>query len=572
MTENGIDYSSSPEKNASPEQLRFMVDLDEDRFFAPCSDWMLFNLLNIDRSDALLSEYKLQWKKYVFLVRSYIKDSYTRKKIIALSRHKFHQVLETSFLIPSRLIKQLITIFLSQCAIEDPLFAQKCEMNRRAYDFLHGHEFGAFINACPRRDLPCESISSLRWSLNLLELKRLMSASLCNEIWQDQTLDTPLIILCDRLFASLGEVGDQLRPLLDPDLRGRLNILFLPDRAGGLVFDIEIVKVLNMLGHRVILALKSGFYFDTTSLWDLGSDPILSEIFKSSYLVDKKDISKKDLLNIINTHGFVTIGDGTRERLNLYRTSLTFARAWKECDVVIAKGERNHRRLFLNSYQFTRDIFFFYRAGDRVEVVVKPKSARVRKYSEKDIMLMADSIIATMRKKRLSGEMVVFYSGIIGSIPGQTKMAIKLLNVFVEYLRKKLEGALIINPAEHFAPGMDGDDLMYMWERVQRSGYIDVWRFQTVSDIEKSFELLGEKVPSVWTGKDATYSTGCTKEMGIALSVQKEHPEMQIIGPDPVNFFRRKEYGVGKYFDAGLHADFSRGLGHSPAWSEDALE
>ncbi len=99
---------------------------------------------------------------------------------------------------------------------------------------------------------------------------------------------------------------------------------------------------------------------------------------------------------------------------------------------------------------------------------------------------------------------------------------------------------------------MDGDDLMFMWERVQRSGLIDVWRFQTVEDIETSFALQERKVPSVWSGKDSTYSTGCTKEMQIALDMQKKHRELQIIGPSPDNFFRRREYGVGKYFDVGI--------------------
>ena len=47
----------------------------------------------------------------------------------------------------------------------------------------------------------------------------------------------------------------------------------------------------------------------------------------------------------------------------------------------------------------------------------------------------------------------------------------------------------------------------------------------------------------------ATFSTGCTKEMKIALEVLKEHPEMQIIGPAREKFMRRQEYGVGKMYD-----------------------
>ncbi len=70
---------------------------------------------------------------------------------------------------------------------------------------------------------------------------------------------------------------------------------------------------------------------------------------------------------------------------------------------------------------------------------------------------------------------------------------------------------------------MDADDLMYMWEIVQRSGYIDIWRFQSSEDIAKAFELLERQIPPEWVGKDATYSTGCTKEMKIALDVQRHN-------------------------------------------------
>jgi hypothetical protein len=93
---------------------------------------------------------------------------------------------------------------------------------------------------------------------------------------------------------------------------------------------------------------------------------------------------------------------------------------------------------------------------------------------------------------------------------------------------------------------------MYMWEIVQRSTYIDIWRFQTSDDIAKSFLIMTEKVPPEWIGKDSTYSTGCTIEMRIALDVQKENPEMQIIGPALDRFMRRNEYGVGSMYDQRL--------------------
>ncbi|MBI5897318.1 MAG: hypothetical protein HZB24_15375, partial [Desulfobacterales bacterium] len=58
--------------------------------------------------------------------------------------------------------------------------------------------------------------------------------------------------------------------------------------------------------------------------------------------------------------------------------------------------------------------------------------------------------------------------------------------------------------------------------------------------------------PPEWVGKDATYSTGCTKEMAIAIDVLEKHPEMQVIGPPKERFMRRKDYGVGKMYDQRL--------------------
>jgi len=154
-----------------------------------------------------------------------------------------------------------------------------------------------------------------------------------------------------------------------------------------------------------------------------------------------------------------------------------------------------------------------------------------------------------MSAAKAKGMTVIFYSAIIGSIPGKIKMAKKIISVFVRYLKEQFAETFIINPSEYYEPGMDADDLMYMWEIVQLSGRIDIWRFQTYEDIVRAFRLMGKKVPPEWVGKDATYSTGCTKEMTIALDVLKTHPEMQIIGPSREKFMRRDEYGIGKMYD-----------------------
>jgi hypothetical protein len=126
------------------------------------------------------------------------------------------------------------------------------------------------------------------------------------------------------------------------------------------------------------------------------------------------------------------------------------------------------------------------------------------------------------------------------------------MSVYVQFIKKQSAKTFIINPSEYSEPGMDADDLMFMWEIVQRSGLIDIWRFQTYEDIAEAFRAMKTRVPPEWVGKDATFSTGCTKEMKIALEVQKAHPEMHIIGPSQEKFLRRQEYGIGKMYDRRL--------------------
>ena len=54
MTENNIEPTVNPAENAQQEQLRFMVDVDDDQVFVPCSDEMFENLLHTRLSGALL--------------------------------------------------------------------------------------------------------------------------------------------------------------------------------------------------------------------------------------------------------------------------------------------------------------------------------------------------------------------------------------------------------------------------------------------------------------------------------------------------------------------------------------
>ncbi len=552
MTENNLEHSIDPEKNASPEQLRFMVALDADAIYAPCTDAMFAHLLSERADPMVLNEYVGRLTRVKQLIDAFVTDAYTRRKISALCELKYRQALVKPTLIPSRLAKRFNTILMTQSGLDDPYRERKRLFNRRAFAAIQSEAVKSLLYACPRDLHECGAIPDVRFALDSLELRRLLLLGTTASIWEREG-SGPSRETFERDLLAFPRDFAPLEAVLQPRAGTSLKILYLPDVAGGVLFDLLAVKTLLRLGHRVIFALKDGFYFDAPAMWDTDGDPILDAALDGAHFLEEPRVSKNALLQVMRENPLTVISDGTRERLNLYRTSVTFARAWKEADLILAKGALNHRRLIETSHQFTRDVASYFRdANGMFHLDFKPRAASARSFSEADITAKAEEIINGMRAARASGKSVMFYSAIIGSIPGQTKTAIALVTAFVAHLREKLSDTHIINPAEYFEEGMDADDLMFMWEKVQRSGLIDVWRFQTHFDIEKSFELLGRKVPPAWAGKDATFSTGCTKEMQIALSMQARQPEMQIIGPDPQKFFRRREYGVGKFCDVGI--------------------
>jgi len=551
MTENNLEHLMNPTLIATPEQLRFMVALADDQVYVPCSDETFRLMCASETPRDLQKQYNRAWRIIMRLVRSATHiEKQVKRRIMQYCRHRFRLHISQHTTIPSRVVKRLTSIVLTQSGQEDPWVGRKQAANRKARALLQDPALQRLLRCPPATLDPHRDIVDMRWELDLTELVRLLHVAMHGRQWLECP-PSPLEV--EKALESVGEPSAQLRLLFGPETEPRKKILYLCDGDGGVMFDLAIVRVLLRMGHQVVLALKEGFFFYAPVIWDVESDPTLKEEMESAFVLHDDRVSKNDLLRHLREHRFVVISDGTRERLNLYRASVTFARSWKECDVVMAKGWRADNIFLRTSHQFTRDIVCFWGEDDgQCNIVCKPRATGVRKFTEKDLAGKAAEIIEAMRAARQAGKAVMFYSCIIGSIPGQTKTAIGVVDAFVRHLREKLDTTFIVNPAEHFEEGMDGDDLMFMWERVQRSGLIDIWRFQTVEDIETSFALQERKVPSAWSGKDATYSTGCTKEMQIALDMQKKHRELQIIGPSPDNFFRRREYGVGKYFDVGI--------------------
>ena len=556
FTENHLAYEAFPDMVASPEQLNFIVHMEGEPYYYPCSD-ELFTAIIEKRADSLLTTaYVRIWDRVERLAREVIEDSYKRRYLLSLLSIKFQHETSSKVQLPGRLEKRLLGIFTTISEIARPLAAVKEEQNRRIAAFLAGPAFAEIFNSVDGLTLTGQStLDELDLDLHLLRLRRLLLLSSHRELWRrDQP--PPLEELKALVSRPLESPGwDWLRDWLRDVLAGRRrpHILWLGGRSGEIVFDLHIIRILMKMGIKVILAVKQGFFFHRVTYLDLLEDPVLEELLADADFIADPRISKNALLaRLTSDKGLLVISDGTQEMFNPLLTSVTFARAFKEADLVVSRCPSS-RECLSNHFQFTRDLVSIVsRDPGVVEIMRKPHHPAVIRFSEQALRRKAENLIQMVRREKEQGKTCMFYSAIVGSIPGQLDTAKQVLNVFVEHLRSTLDNVVIINPGEHFEEGMDADDIMYMWEIFQRSGVIDIWRFQTVADVEKAFALMGEKVPPEWTGKDATYSTGCTKEMEIAMEMQKKNPEMQIIGPSWEKFLRRREYGVGKLYDRAL--------------------
>ena len=553
-TENHLAYEAFPDKVASPEQLNFIVHMDGEKNYYPCSD-ELFSAIIEKRGDILLSAaYGEIWDRIEELVSQAVLDTYRRRYMLSLLSIKYQHEITSRVLLPTRLEKRLLGIFTTISEINRPLARVRERENMQTARFLASKEFrDAFVS---RQGLQLDDHSTLNdidLQVHLLKLQRLLLLSTVRAIRQGSTDIGEVRAIMNKTISGDGWqwFSDKLRQILLSSKRAYL--LWIAGQSGEIVFDLAIIRLLMNLGIKVILAVKQDFFYRRISYGDILEDPVLEKALAGATLISDASISKNELLRLLHEDNkLLVISDGTGERFNPLRTSITFARSFKEADLVINRCNGNGVCIN-NHFQFTRDMISFVREEEGgISVTLKKHHPAVIRFSESDLRAKAQYLINMAKKEKQQGKKIMFYSAIVGSIPGQLAMAKKILNVFVDHLRSTIDDIVIINPGEYFEEGMDADDIMYMWEIFQRSGVIDIWRFQTVGDIEKAFELMGEKVPPEWIGKDATYSTGCTKEMEIAMDIQKKYPEMQLIGPSWEKFQRRNEYGVGKLYDRAL--------------------
>ncbi len=563
--ENHIDYYAYPNLVATQEQVRFMVYTEENERYYPCSDRMFSTIMRREKSQFLQEKYEEALYRILDLIDRQIEDEWDKAFLQSLIKTKYQHETRDGIMIPSRLEKRLLKIYIDRTQIEDPYLSEKAQRNQQASRVLNSKAFQKALDHVDDSLLLSsrDSLERIKDRVDYLKLRRLFALSVERALWESDEISRYTAEDHLRLL-SRPLTGDGVEPLWqflgihrEKGASGAPQskmILWLADEAGEVIVDLAIIRYLAGLGHKIIIVFKRSPLFTKVDFYDAQEDETLAKELEDALLIKEKCLGKNELVNILKSDkNIMAVSDGTCENLNLLIASTTFARVFKEVECVISKGPDQRRRFFDTHFRFTQDIYSIAEdENGSASIWYKAKHPAVIRFSHNDLTRKAQAIISQMQAAKNKGMTVIFYSGIIGSVPGKVDMAKKIMSTYTQFLKDQSVGTYIINPSEHYEPGMDADDLMFMWEIVQRSGLIDIWRFQAYHDIVKAFQIMKTKVPPEWVGKDATFSTGCTKEMKIALEVQKDRREMQIIGPSEEKFLRREEYGIGKMYDRRL--------------------
>ena len=419
-------------KSAPREQVEFMVYPENNERFYPCSDTMFSAIMSRKKTRFLCNRYREVLDKILALVDEIIISEYDRQFLFSLIKIKYENEIQSRLLIPSRLEKRLYKIFLSRTHIEDPHENQKRKENAGHQGFLASDTFYKALNEINGQINTKKSLDlgQLKNKINEIEFIRRLSLLSVSHLWKDENFKVPALSTLKEMFTPRIS-GNGVNRLLELLHTPKSKILWLMDESGDAVADIAITRFLADLGHVVILAVKEAPFFKKVCLNDTRTDPVLSSLLDRAHFIHEKAISKNKLVQRLkqDEHLYV-ISDGTQENLNLLLVSTTFSRIFKEVDCVVTRGPEQKNRLINTHFKFTRDIINICGQDGRLDIIFKPRHPEFINFSHTDLEQKADKIIEQMKQAKEKQMTVMFYSGIIGSIPGKIDVAKKNHELF----------------------------------------------------------------------------------------------------------------------------------------------
>ncbi len=187
--ENHLDYLAYPAHVAPPEQVRFMVYADEDRYF-PCSDRMFYAIMRRENRPFLQKKYEKVLDKIVNLIDQQIEDPWEKVYLKTLVKTKYKHETRDGIMIPSRLEKRLLGIYLNRTQIEDPCLHEKAQRNMHALRVLKSQAFRSALNHVDDSVVLSAPVGleQIKGRVDYLKLRRLFALSVESQIWESDEM------------------------------------------------------------------------------------------------------------------------------------------------------------------------------------------------------------------------------------------------------------------------------------------------------------------------------------------------------------------------------------------------
>jgi hypothetical protein len=185
--ENHLDAFTYPDHAASDEQVRFMVYTEGEERYYPCSDKMFEAIVSRKKSALIQKHYNQALQNILKLIENQIEDPYEKAYLESLIINKYKHETRDEIMLPSRVEKRLMSIYLKRTQIDDPFVAEKALRNRRALDWLDSKAFDEALNHVEVSELkhPPETLEAIKSLIASVELKRLVCMANHRRLWED---------------------------------------------------------------------------------------------------------------------------------------------------------------------------------------------------------------------------------------------------------------------------------------------------------------------------------------------------------------------------------------------------
>jgi hypothetical protein len=182
----------------------------------PCSSELFEAIARRDSAGYLRPRYEEVWSSVERLVRDHIRDEGKRAFLLEILRLKYAHDIHDGIMIPSRLEKRLIKIFMDKSNIDQPYFRLKVQRNQHVREILATPAFWQVFNWIDEQTvLSFDSLEDLKGAAARLQLQRLVRLCVAQELWSENRRRKELSVVTYRAALHRPLTGNGLERLED---------------------------------------------------------------------------------------------------------------------------------------------------------------------------------------------------------------------------------------------------------------------------------------------------------------------------------------------------------------------